>query len=204
MDLFDESGQLADELLAVVDLPLANDSSRVRVSNTACSLSLEHWHAGRAIFREGLLPSGMVVQRAQLEAVVRSIWLAFAASDNCVEKLCDGLTVDSEQAAKNMPQLGEMLDALSTKGPPQAHQALARIKAASWKAFNSYAHAGIHPLRRHADGYPIQLLHDVLRNSNGLGFLSCMHAAALSGIQPLQRRLLEIAQQRPGCMPPLL
>lgn len=201
MNVFEESEQLAGELLAVIDLPLVDDSVRVRVSDVACSMSLEHWHASRVLFRSGFLPSGLVVHRAQFEAIVRSIWLAYAASDADVTKLSDVLTVDSEQGAKNLPQTAEMMDALSKKGPSQAYDALSRFKTNSWKALNSYAHAGIHPLRRHEDGYPVELLKDVLRNSNGLGLISCMHAVGLSGRQPVQRQLLEIAARHAGCMP---
>jgi hypothetical protein len=202
--IFDESDQLAEELLAVMDLPLLDDSVRVRVSEVACSMSLEHWHAARVLFRGGLLPSGLVVHRAQFEAVVRSIWILHVAPDKSVAKLSDVLSLDSEQAAKNLPQLTEMMDSLSKRGPPQAYDALSRFKENSWKALNSYAHAGIHPLRRHEDGYPVALLGDVLRNSNGLGLISAMHAVVLSGRQPLQRDLLAIAARHPDCMPPPL
>jgi hypothetical protein len=202
--LSDQSDQLAVELLAVIDLPLVDGSVRVRVSDVACSMSLEHWHAARVLFRGGLLPSGLVVHRAQFEAVVRSIWIVYAASEESIAKLSDVLTLDSEQAAKNLPQLAEMMDALSKRGPPQAHDALSRFKTNSWKALNSYAHAGIHPLRRHEEGYPLSLLGDVLRGSNGLGLISCMHAAGLSGRQPLQQELLAIAARHPDCMPPPL
>lgn len=67
---------------------------------------------------------------------------------------------------------------------------------------NSYAHAGIHPLRRHEDGYPIALLADVLRNSNGLGVVTCMQAVALRGRQPTQKAILEVASRYAQCMPP--
>src|SRR5690606_25756124 len=131
--LFDESDQLAAEMLEAIDLPLLDDSVRVRVSDTACSMSLQQWHAARAPFRGGLLPSGLVVHRAQFEALVRSIWILYAASDESIAKLSDVLTLDSEQAAKNLPQLTEMMDGLSKRGPPQAHDALLRFKLNSWK-----------------------------------------------------------------------
>ncbi|MGH8239122.1 MAG: DUF6988 family protein [Steroidobacteraceae bacterium] len=69
---------------------------------------------------------------------------------------------------------------------------------------NSYAHAGIHPLRRHAEGYPTALIHGVLCNANGLGVMACMQAVVLSGAQPLQRQILDIAEKYSDCMPPRL
>lgn len=202
--IFEESDNFAEKFLSLVELPLLNGLPRTTVSDTACSLSLEHWHAIRALLSAKLLPSALVVHRAQFESIVRSIWLTYAASDLHVEKLTAELNLESEQAAKNMPQVLDMLNDIAKQGPPQAHAALVRFKDNSWKALNSYAHAGIHPLRRHQEGYPISLLHNVLRNANGLAVLAGMQAAVLSGQQPLQKELLALAAQYPACMPSML
>jgi len=204
LEMFDESDSLAKDLQEVIDLPLLENSSKIVISDVACSLSLEHWHSSRALLRAGLLPSALVVHRAQFEALTRSIWLTYAASGDQISKLTADISLESEQAAKNMPQIAQMIQALEKKGPQQAYDALARFKENSWKALNSYAHAGIHPIRRHHDGYPLKLLHDVLRNTNGLAVMSCMQAVVLSGQQPLQRTLLELAGKRSTCMPPPL
>lgn len=203
-DIFDDSDALACELMAVINLPLLNDSSKIRTSDVACSLALEHWHSARALLRAGLLSSALVVHRAQFEALVRSIWIAYAASNDHVSKLTSPLSLESEQSAKNMPQVAEMMQDLVEKGPSQAHEALSRFKDNSWKTLNSYVHAGIHPIRRHDEGYPLKLLHDVLRNTNGLAVMICMQAVVLSGQQPLQQTVLELAEKRAACMPPPL
>lgn len=200
-DVFDQSDLLADELLAVIELPLIDDSSRLQVSDAACSLALEHWHSARSLLRAALLPSALVVHRAQFEALARSVWVAYAASDESISKLSATLTLDTEQMAKNIPQVAEMMQDLAKKAPPQAYDALSRFKDNSWKALNSYAHAGIHPIRRHRDGYPPELVRNVLRNTNGLAVLSCMQAVVLSGQQPLQRTLLDLADKHRACMP---
>lgn len=93
--------------------------------------------------------------------------------------------------------------AVGKSAPPQAFDALNRFKSNSWKALNSYAHAGIHPLRRHAEGYPLQLFEGVVRNANGLGVMAAMQSVVLSGAQPLQREILTLASQYPSCMPAL-
>lgn len=200
-NVFDESDALADELMAQISVSLYDDSPRIRTSDTACSLSLEHWTSTRILLRSNLLPSAIVVHRAQFEAVTRSIWLLYAASDDQISRLTANLSLDSEQAAKNTPQVAEMMHALEMKAPSQAYDALSRFKENSWKALNSYVHAGIHPIRRHEDGYPIQLLHDVLRNANGLAVIGCMQAAVLSGQEPLQRKILSLVSRHPACMP---
>lgn len=199
-DLFEESERLVVELLQLIDLPII-ENERVQISDTACSLALEHWHAVRSVLELGLLPSALVVHRSQFEALVRSIWLAYAARDADLRKLTTKLDLESEQAAKNIPTVNIMMQHIQQKAPPAAYTALARFKAHNWKALNSYTHAGIHPLRRHADGYPRSLLKAVLCNSNGLGVMSCMQAVVLSGAQSMQQKVLEIAGKYPRCTP---
>lgn len=199
---FDDSERLVVELLQLIDLPTI-DSERAQISDTACTLALEHWHAVRALLELGLLPSALVVHRSQFEALVRSVWLTYAASDLDLAKLTATLDLESEQAAKNTPTVNVMMQHIQEKAPAAAHSALARFKEHSWNALNSYTHAGIHPLRRHADGYPVALIHSVLCNANGLGIMSCMQAVALSGAQPLQKQVLEIAARYPRCTPTL-
>lgn len=200
--IFDGSDSLAGELLALITVPCFDDTPRIRTSDVACSLSLEHWAAARELLRPGRLPSAIVVHRAQFEALTRSIWLLYAASDDHLAKLTITLSLESEAAANHMPMIAGMMQDLSSKAPPEAYDALSRFKSNSWKALNSYVHAGIHPIRRHEDGYSIQLLYDVLRNTNGLAVVGCMQAAILSGQQSLQSGVLATAGKHPSCMPP--
>jgi hypothetical protein len=200
--ILEESDLIADELLSLVDLPLCNDTPRVEVAATACSLSLEHWHATRILIEAGAFSSALVVHRSQFEAVLRSVWLTYAATDADVSKLSEKLNTETEQAAKNIASTHSMMEALARTGPKQAYDALARFKDNSWRALNSYAHAGIHPLVRHAEGYPEHLAIGVLKNSNGLGLFAGVQAAVLAGLQPLQREVLSLGSRHPACMPP--
>jgi hypothetical protein len=203
--ILEESEGLAAALLEILDeLELVNDSDRVATAYAACSLSFEHWSSVRSLLAEVALSSAIVVHRAQFEAAARSVWLTYAATDENVAKFSQELAVDSEQAAKNAPQVDRMMEQIAQKAPKPAYEALQRFKSSSWRALNSYAHAGIHPLRRHQAGYPVALVHNVLCNSYGLGVLSCMQAVVLGGEQPLQQHLLDLAGRHPQCMPPPL
>lgn len=176
---------------------------RLRVSGVLCSLSLEHWDAIRRLLASGLLPSAAVVHRSQFEALVRAIWALYAASDEYLLRLSsEALTPESEQSAKNVPQVSQMMAVLSAKAPSQAYEALSRFKMNSWNALNSYTHAGIHPLHRHEGGYPVALCMSVLANANGLAVVAGMQAAVLSGVQSLQRDILDLADGFQHCMPP--
>ena len=203
-DVFVATEELAEKLFQLIDLPLFDDSARLAVSEVACSMSLEHWAATRSLLKTGMLPSAAIVHRAQFEALLRSIWILYAASEEQLSKLSAKLTIETEQNAKNLPQTTDMMAAVNKKGPPQAYEALNQFKENSWKALNSYVHAGIHPIKRHDEGYPIQLIESIARNANGLAILSAMQAAVLSGAQPLQREILDLAAHYPDCMPPPL
>jgi len=203
-NIFDATEELIAQLFPLIDLPLFDDSDRLAVSDVACSMCFEHWTATLHLLKCGLLPSAVVVHRAQFEALLRSVWAHYAASDEHLNKLSVVLTTESEQNAKNLPTVAEMMGAVEKRGPPQAFDAINRFKENSWKALNSYAHAGIHPLKRHAEGYPMQLLESIAKNANGLAVVAAMQAAVLSGVQPLQREILNLASKYPDCMPPPL
>ena len=200
--IFSESEKLASKLYGLIDLPLYESSNRIVTSDIACSMALEHWEATRQTLSLGLLPSGVVIHRSQFEALVRSIWLLYVATEVNIEKLSKDLTIESEQSAKNIPMVAEMMAGIEKKAPPQAHEALKRFKDNSWMALNSYAHAGIHPIRRHAEGYPVKLIEGVTRNANGLAIVSAMQAVVLCGVQPKQKEILNLAAQYSNCMPP--
>lgn len=201
---FEESEAFAEKLLSLIDLPPLNDTHRIELAIIACSLSLEHWHSIRFLLNARQLPSAVVVHRAQFEAIVRSIWLTYCASESDLCKLTAQLNIESEQAAKNISQIQNMMDAIDKSAPAEAFAALSRFKNYSWKALNSYAHAGIHPIARHAAGYPDEIIEAVLCNANSLAGLCGMQAVVLCGRQPLQKQILELAAKYPSCMPPPL
>lgn len=202
--IFKQSEKFASELYKIIDLPLHDSSDRIVTSGISCSIAFEHWDAIRRILAAGMLPSAVVVHRAQFEVLVRSVWLLYVATENHIEKLSNALTIEAEQSAKNMPLVAKMMAGIKNEAPAQAFDALNRFKENSWKALNSYVHAGIHPIRRHADGYPVKLIEDVTRNANGLAIVSAMQAVVLSGNQTKQKEILELAALYPNCMPPPL
>lgn len=80
-----------------------------------------------------------------------------------------------------MPMFAAMLNQIVEKAPEQASSMLLNFKEVNYHAMNSFVHSGIHPLRRHAEGYPAVLVQDVLRNSNGLNMMTLQMGVILSG-----------------------
>ena len=199
--ILEASEDLAALLAVVLEVPLYDDSQRMRVSHLASSVAFEHGNACRALLTAGMVASGLVVHRAQYEAAVRAVWALYAASELQVEKLASTLAVETEQEAKNLPLVAEMMAALSTKAPPPAYQALASFKENSWKALNSFAHAGIHPLQRQESGYPTRLVEQILRNCNGLAVVAAMQAAVLTGSQQFVSQVGAMQKTHHQCLP---
>jgi hypothetical protein len=184
-ELMDASKRMGDELNVAFSLPLYEPSDRKCVSHWASSLSLEHASAVRLLLANTLVSSALVAHRAQYEAAVRAVWAFYAATAEHIEKLTADLTLDAEQSAKNLPTTNEMIRSLAKTAPPVAYQVLLSFKESSWGALNSYAHAGIHPLRRHSKGYPVSLIEIVQKHANAIAIVAGMQAAILTGSQPL-------------------
>jgi hypothetical protein len=197
-----KSDAMAQELHAfLAKLPPANPHPRLQASEAACFVALEHWDAVRGLLGSEILASGAVVHRAQYEALVRSIWLLFGATDEQINKHFSRLNRETEQTAKNIPSVAEMLRHLSTRAPKEAYEPLLEFKEVSWGALNSFVHTGRHAIRRNHEGYPPELVSGVLQNSNGLGVFSCMQAVLLSGFPQLQKDIIAIGDRHEGCTP---
>ncbi|MGO4308179.1 hypothetical protein AB4Z41_31610 [Cupriavidus sp. RAF12] len=137
------------------------------------------------------------------------MWLLYAASDTAIDKLQTPLTLQSEQAAKNLPGVSDMIKQIGMRAgqglaPTAAHQMLSHFKDVSWNAMNSFVHGGIHPLRRTADGFPLHLVLQVLRNANGLTTMAGMTLAILTGEEAITKPMSTVLPEFADCLPDLL
>ncbi len=94
-----------------------------------------------------------------------------------------------------------MLEALATKAPAGLVKPLQQFSGVSWKALNSFVHAGLHPLHRLDDGFPIQLAQQLVRNSNGLLHMSYRLLATLAGRPDLMDTVTRLWPLFTDCLP---
>lgn len=182
MDEFlNRSDELHDEILRLLDGKPAYPGIRHEVAFVACGMALEHALSLRLLVKAECYTSALSMVRLQYEALTRSVWLLYAATDPQVETLGSPLTPEAEHTAKKMPMFAAMLNQIVEKAPEQASSMLLNFKEVNYNAMNSFVHSGIHPLRRHAEGYPAVLVQDVLRNSNGLNIMTLQMGGILSG-----------------------
>jgi hypothetical protein len=155
---------------------------RHRASVLAARLSSEHARSARILLLQAMAPpSGVALLRLQFEALLRASWVLYCASDDQVGKLTAELTEESEQAAKNLPGPLDMLTRVVERTPVGLHDPLTQFHRSSWRALNSYVHAGIHPLARAGGGFPDALAQRLVCLSNGLVHLAYRIQASFLG-----------------------
>nr|WP_226449488.1 hypothetical protein [Acidovorax radicis] len=136
--------------------------------------------------------------RLQFEALTRAMWLLYAASDTAIDK---------PLAPLSLPGASEMIEQIGKRvrqgAPAAAHQLLSHFKEMTWHGMNSFVHDGIHPLRRSADGFPVDLALQVLPNPNGLSTMTGMTMAVLIGDEAVTKPVSKFQPAFADCLPGL-
>jgi hypothetical protein len=195
------SDQFDGSLWGTLDVPLFDRSTRVRVGASLCSLSLTHGTSVRTLVREGLPESATVVLRAQYETVLRAVWALYAASDIHVARLSSELASKGQEVAVGLPQPKDMLEALPGKAPDLACRLLETFRHTTLPMLNPFARTGVHAVRRHGPGYPVELVGALVRHSNGLSLIGAMQAAVLTGDQTVVQRVGQHQAEFAECLP---
>jgi hypothetical protein len=139
------------------------------------NIAQEHAVSLRELTRIRLLTSAMGMLRLQYEAVVKAIWILYAATDSAIDQLVAPLTAENEKLANNnLPSFSDMMKDIEKKGAPGVHRHLSGFRDYSWRPLNSFVHSGIHAVNRNKDGYPVALLYSAIRQSNNLTHMSAI------------------------------
>lgn len=202
--MFARSAELLDHVLALLDGRPAYPTQRCEAAFVACGVAFEHAHGLRMLFEQGCPTTAMSVLRLQFEALVRGIWILYAAPDDAIEKLTAELTIESQKAASKLPMLADMVKAILVSAPAEVSSMVVQFKEISWAAMNSYVHAGTHSILRHRDGYPIPLVLQVMQNTNGLVSMTGMLAAIVTGDAEVIGPMRSVQTQFRDCLPALL
>jgi hypothetical protein len=129
------------------------------------------------------------------------MWLLYVASDIAVTKLSCELTEDSVKRANKLPMLTEMLNKMKGKAPDEAVDMLMEFKEYSWRPLSSFVHGGIHAINRHSKGYPVVLLENALKASNGVSVMVGMLLVILHGGGNQKGKIPSIQVAFADCLP---
>ena len=166
-----------------------DDSDRTRISKIMCSVSFEHAESFKILLASRNFTSAIGMLRLQFESLVRGVWVLYAASEIELGTLTAELNNENAKRANNLPMLSEMISKLESKAPENAVNPILEFKEYSWKPLNSYVHGGLHAIDRHSKGYPVQILKQALKASNGVNGIVGMFAAVLTGNQLLVKEV---------------
>lgn len=195
------SVELESKLLEFLALAPFDDSDRVMASRVMCSIAFEHAESTKMLISAGNLTSASGLVRLQYEALVRAMWLLYAASDAAVSKLTSELTQEAADRANNLPMLSEMLEKLRDRAPQEPVNMLLEFKDYSWRPLSSFIHGGIHAINRHSKGYPLPLLMQVVRISNGVSVMVGMLLIILHGGGAQHGKIPQIQREFADCLP---
>ncbi|GIZ13334.1 DUF6988 family protein [Pseudomonas sp. NCCP-436] len=170
-------------------------------SRVMCSIAFEHAESAKMLISGGNLTSATGLVRLQYEALVRAMWLLYAASDTAVSKLTSELTQEAANKANRLPMLSEMLEKLQGKAPQEPVNMLLEFKEYSWKPLSSFIHGGIHAIHRHSKGYPLPLLEQMVRISNGVSVMVGMLLVILHGGGAQRGKMPLIQIEFADCLP---
>lgn len=202
-DLLIRSAKLDSSLGEFLLLKPYDDSERLLSSRIMCGVAFEHAESVKILTGSGNFTSALGLLRLQYEAMVRAMWLLYAAKESSISKLTAELNYENSKKADKIPMLAEMLADMEGKAPQEALNMLLEFKEYSWKPLSSYVHGGIHALSRHSKGYPVPLLMQALRASNGVLIMAGMLLVILSGDQNQMGKIPKIQIEYADCLPEL-
>ena len=178
--LLAKSHLLINEINPIIILGPRQNINRWFGSWIMCDVAVEHAHSLQSLMDVGNYTSAMAVLRLQFDALTRSVWLLWGATDNKVERIMQKLSADTANADNGLPSHVEMIKQIDGKAPAEATRMLSEFRHLTWKASSSFVHGGIHAMQRHKDGYPLELLKQIMISSNGLVMLSAVHFASMT------------------------
>lgn len=199
---FSKTDELFARLSRVVDKPIYNSNPRTKLALTLAISSMQFSDAVRLLCSQGLILGVGATLRSQYEAMVRSVWVLYCATDLQVEKLDAFLNAESQQASKNIPTVNAMLGELDKI--PQIQNLLVafhEFKDSSWLPLNSFVHAGIHAVFWTKHKAPPELIEQLFRISNGLNIIAFQEMGILTGISTIQKEIFAVAANYADCLP---
>lgn len=198
-----QSAVLEERLASFLDLPLFDDTNRLKAVRAMASLGFEHAQSLKLLTAAGLGTSAAALLRVQYESLVRAIWMHYCASEKDVGLVLAELTRETAKQASKIPMLSQMLVEIEEQAPHVPVNHLKEFKHYSWKPLSSFVHGGIHAVNRHGRGFPLELAYMQVRHSNGLLGLASNLLLIIAGIPAEAGKMTAIYSEFDECFPPI-
>lgn len=200
-ELLEKSIELERLISCLLDLGTHDKSPRSDSSRIICSISIEHSISLKRLIDMQLFTSAMALMRLQYEAIVRAQWIYHVANESEILQVSNELTPETSKSGNKLPMLSEMLNKLERSNlSPSTLNMLKECKEYSWKPTSSFIHCGIHAVNRHDKGYPVWLVDQTIRQSNGLLFMAGMMLAQLAQNKQAANKIRELQFHFADCL----
>jgi len=164
-------------------------------------ISFEHSKSIMLLMAAHNYTTAVSLLRLQYEAVARGMWLHFSAKDNFLNKYVG--PIDIKKLPPDFPTVTEMIDQI-IKGPVKGPgEMLQQFKDVTWSGMNSYVHNGFLPIERFLNGYPNELLVQIMQSSNALNIMIAMVLARMSGDMSRINLVKQLQVGFKDCLPKL-
>lgn len=197
--LLSRSAVLEKEFILILSQKPYENTDKYRLSRIMCSVALEHAESFKILLASRNFTSAIGVLRSQYECFVRGVWVFYSASETEINTLTAELNNESIKRSEKLPMLSAMITRLESTAPKNAIDPILEFKQYSWKPLNSYVHGGLHAIDRHSRGYPLQVLEQSLKASNGVSGMVAMFGAVLTGNQLLVKEVSALYDEFSDC-----
>jgi len=180
-----------------------DESLHTLLTVSTSDVAIEHGISVCMLVEAGHLTSANALFRTQFEAVVRALWLCFAATDEWLDRYMEAVRANPMKDPNCSPGMDEMLKDIERKAPPPIAPQLIELKQGIWGALNSFVHTGIAPAALRQTGFSFETARDTIRNSNALSSKATMVIATMSDDEQLVQLVIDIQLAHLDCLPPL-
>lgn len=169
--IFEESLMMINELRnELFESKTIDCGVRLELAKECVGISIDHSEAVSLLLVAEYPIQAMVLLRSQYEAVVKSYWIMFIASNEQVTRLNFNWTNEEQSLKDKFPMVSEMLDLLY-KANLDAHQIIEQLKEFkeyNLSPLNSFVHTGKHSFIRQSLGFKEEFIIQLLAFSNNL------------------------------------
>jgi hypothetical protein len=190
-DLQKTSQDLEETILQVLELQPYQNDKKSKIAKIACEISIEYSISVKDLISLSRVTSAISLLRLQFESLVRAYWVYSAASDIDINKMAADLDPIAAKSADKLPMLSEMLTKLDGKIGSATYGMLQEFKYYSWRATSSYVHCGLHAISRNEKGFPLELVTNIIKQSNGLMIMAAMLVAQIANNQYAAQHLIQ-------------
>ena len=202
---FEKTLERSNDLYAIImhEVYLIEHNSSFRNTLTKClsGISIEHSNSLMVLMSANNYTTAVSLLRLQYEAVVRGMWLHFAAKETFLDKYA--APIDIKKLPPDFPTITDMIDDI-TKGPVKGPgEMLKDFKDVTWTGMNSYVHNGFLPIERFLNGYPNELLVQIVQSSNALNIMNAMVLARMGDDMTRVNLVKSLQVDFQDCLPKL-